>query len=311
MIQWVKVDVQAKHSPRVKLLAARLGLSVADVHLKLEDVWALAYQCSADAMIPGACVDAQGIDAMAERPGFADAMIAVNLAEVRKDGIYVKGTRDRTRELVQRLGAVRTLNTGQPDGDPVRETNEGKTTKRARTGHRSGSPVVISSSGSGDLFSSSELPESGSGFDLEAIYALYPNKRGKSRGMKIAERQVRSSADYMALRTAVMNYAADLKATGRYAMHFGTFMGEWRDWVAMGTPDVEAAPKPEANPLPLEFQRIHESCAWMEWSRLMDLETRIERAGFRPPWWDHPMRIAMTEDRDGYPVKRLGPAGAA
>lgn len=88
-----------------------------------------------------------------------------------------------------------------------------------------------------------------SAFDLDGAYALYPRKEGKTRGMKIAARDVRTPEDYEALRRAIGNYARiqELRGTeAKYIKHFATFMGEWRDWVDVAPP-VSSSARPNSS----------------------------------------------------------------
>lgn len=66
-------------------------------------------------------------------------------------------------------------------------------------------------------------------FDFEAVYALYPRKEGKTRGLAKCEKQIKSREDYERLLMAVKHYAES--AERPYVKHFDTFMGEWRDWI--------------------------------------------------------------------------------
>ena len=68
--------------------------------------------------------------------------------------------------------------------------------------------------------------------DLEAVYQKYPLKKGKSRGMKKIQREIKTPDDFERFSKAVDNYANDVKNTEpRYIKHFSTFVSEWTDWV--------------------------------------------------------------------------------
>lgn len=74
---------------------------------------------------------------------------------------------------------------------------------------------------------------------LNEIYQLYPNKKGKQRGMKLAAKL--SPGQLPWLHQAVVNYSAEcrrLKTEPRYVKHFSTFMACWEDY-------VESEGKPE------------------------------------------------------------------
>ena len=69
---------------------------------------------------------------------------------------------------------------------------------------------------------------------IEAAYRSYPRKLGKSPGMKIARREIRSLAAAETLKMAIWNYRKHLekeKVEAKFIMHFSTFMSEWTDWL--------------------------------------------------------------------------------
>lgn len=76
-------------------------------------------------------------------------------------------------------------------------------------------------------------------FDLELIYQSYPLKKGKSGGIKIAKREIKTQNDYDRLMKAVKNYAAEvlrLQRPPEYTKQFDTFMRQWHDWVDFVAP---------------------------------------------------------------------------
>jgi hypothetical protein len=88
-------------------------------------------------------------------------------------------------------------------------------------------------------------------FDFEAVYALYPRKEGRKKGLARCRSSVKSRSKYDALLRAVKNYAATVTDVS-YAKHFDTFMGCWEDYVDAGllTPRQVAKPSitaPSAN----------------------------------------------------------------
>jgi hypothetical protein len=83
-------------------------------------------------------------------------------------------------------------------------------------------------------------------FDLDAVYEAYPRKKGKTPGMKIAQREIRTRADYAAFDAAVKSYAAEV--TGRkpdHVLYFSTFMNQWRDYIPKGETSTQGAPAAE------------------------------------------------------------------
>lgn len=67
-------------------------------------------------------------------------------------------------------------------------------------------------------------------FDFEAVYAKYPRKEGKKRGMARCKAQITTPEKYAALVKAVENYAAGVREL-QYAKHFSSFMLCWEDYV--------------------------------------------------------------------------------
>ncbi len=86
----VNVDDIAFMDRRFKLLGGRLGMPWQEALGRCLPVWALAY-ARRTAILP-----AGDIDALAERPGFADAMVSVELASDESSGdVYLCGVNDR------------------------------------------------------------------------------------------------------------------------------------------------------------------------------------------------------------------------
>ncbi len=88
-------------------------------------------------------------------------------------------------------------------------------------------------------------------FDFISVYAAYPRKEGRKKGLQRCKTQITTRSKYDALTRAVANYAASLTDV-TYAKHFDTFMGCWEDYVDAGllTPRQTAKPgntAPSAN----------------------------------------------------------------
>lgn len=78
-------------------------------------------------------------------------------------------------------------------------------------------------------------------FDFEALYQKYPRKRGKTRGMKIAERDIRTQKEYDNLSLAIDKYCQVIKkekTDQKYIQLFSTFMNNWLDWLDDGTVQI-------------------------------------------------------------------------
>lgn len=67
--------------------------------------------------------------------------------------------------------------------------------------------------------------------DLEQVYASYPLKKGKSKGLKILAREIKTRAQLSDLRLSVANYSLSVQNTeAKFIKHFSTFATEWHDW---------------------------------------------------------------------------------
>lgn len=72
--------------------------------------------------------------------------------------------------------------------------------------------------------------------DFERLYALYPRKEGKTKGLAKCRTQVRSRARYDDLERAIRNYAASVAGKeAEFVKHFSTFMGCWEEYVEAPT----------------------------------------------------------------------------
>lgn len=80
-------------------------------------------------------------------------------------------------------------------------------------------------------------------FDFAEIYNSFPRKLGKSKGLSICKRIIRTAEEYQLLRNAVQKYKHHVISDGvepKFIMHFSTFMGKWQDWLDdnVGSSDV-------------------------------------------------------------------------
>lgn len=69
-------------------------------------------------------------------------------------------------------------------------------------------------------------------FDFETLYKNYPRREGKTGGIKIAKREIKSPEDFEALSKAIDRYRKVKSGSEpQYILLFSTFMGSWRDWL--------------------------------------------------------------------------------
>ena len=81
--------------------------------------------------------------------------------------------------------------------------------------------------------------------DLLDCYRLYPRKRGKSPGMKLAKRLIKTQDDLVAFRHAIENYKKVIaydETEPQYVMYFSTFMGQWEDFLDDEVVSEESVP---------------------------------------------------------------------
>jgi len=75
-------------------------------------------------------------------------------------------------------------------------------------------------------------------FDFEKIYARFPRKVGKQRGINALKRSIKNAEDYSSLDKALDHYIAYCKANAtehRFIKHFSSWVSEWRDWLDSST----------------------------------------------------------------------------
>ena len=80
--------------------------------------------------------------------------------------------------------------------------------------------------------------------DFDSLYARYPRKEGRKRGMEILRKSIKTEAEYQAFAGAMDNYLALCKREKReakYLLHWKTFVNNWTDYLQ----EIEPA-KPEA-----------------------------------------------------------------
>lgn len=86
-------------------------------------------------------------------------------------------------------------------------------------------------------------------FDLDLLYAKYPRKVGKEKGLAKLKAQIRTQADYEAVGIALNHYVQYCQANQseqRFIKHFATWVSEWRDWLDPNTGKSEDFSKSKA-----------------------------------------------------------------
>jgi uncharacterized protein YdaU (DUF1376 family) len=80
----------------------------------------------------------------------------------------------------------------------------------------------------------------GDAFDFDAVWAAYPRKLGRKKGLARCKSQVTTRSKYDALVKAVGNYRAFVDGKpAEYVKHFDTFMNCWEDWIDPPPPSTD------------------------------------------------------------------------
>lgn len=71
-------------------------------------------------------------------------------------------------------------------------------------------------------------------FNVDDVYALYPKKIGRKKGLERLRRTVKTKEQYADLVTAIKNYAEHVRGQDpKYTKHFDSFVSIWEDWVVV------------------------------------------------------------------------------
>lgn len=261
----VNVDVKILADPRFRLLVFRLKEGVPHVLGRLVMAWMAGYGFKSPILRK------EEVDASAELSGFAEALVAVGLADVQTDAemVRLRGVAERIPYLQSaeergRAGGIasgvsrRTKKSSAIDIDSVSESNDIEANAEANPYQPqekqddrsccfvSANPPSPSPSPSHNTSTPAARSDRVSVGDLEAVYALFPRKLGKTRGMAKARATIRTKEDLARFTTATKNYAALVRREGtedRFIKHWVTFVNCWQDYEGM-----ESKPAPVAHP---------------------------------------------------------------
>lgn len=182
---------------------------------------------------------------------FPPQIESVGLITRRDEGIYVHGSEKQFAWLVQRsnAGKQRKGSKGRNQYSEPKEIADIVQTERFRNANGTLSECLPQSQSQSlkkeeetknkentldQIFGKPKSPAYRPKFDFESVYQRYPRKVGKSKGLKVCERQIKTPEDYDQLSTAVdrySNYCDAQYSEARFVMHFSTFMNSWRDWL--------------------------------------------------------------------------------
>jgi hypothetical protein len=128
----MSIDDKFLRDPRVVKLGRRFGWSRRETMGALLDVFALTYDQESDTLSP------DEIDIAANEAGFADAMIAVDLADRNRDGVRIKGAAERISYLSHKVEAGRIG--GRKSGETRRKKREAQRSSASEANEARGNP---------------------------------------------------------------------------------------------------------------------------------------------------------------------------
>jgi hypothetical protein len=73
-------------------------------------------------------------------------------------------------------------------------------------------------------------------FDFNAVYKIYPRKEGKTKGIEVLSREIKTEEQYNLLMLATRRYADKIKREAietKFTMLFSTFAGRWKDYLPL------------------------------------------------------------------------------
>lgn len=217
-----------------------------------------------------------GIKALVRQVDMPEEVVEVGFSGLIEDGcISLHGTvvvvrnfieaqetssSDQQRKRDQRERARALVNRIEVTGESV--TNRDQESQNVTIGHETGQKVTNGHAQSQAVTNGHSvlccalpdpeeaIPDSpkahrakSSAFDFLAVYAIYPRKDGKSKGLKICAKVIKTQVQYDLLLVAVKRYAAEMRGTEKqFIKHFDTWMGCWTDY-ADDKPGVATTPK--------------------------------------------------------------------
>lgn len=233
----VNMDSSVASDPRFKLVAAALGVKWTEVVGSSFLLWLACYERRSERLRK---VEA---DVAAELSGFADALVAEGLADDCGDGtIVVHGVTERIEFLKRQ--AERGAKGGKSKKKPGAQANAKQTlvqtlstdSQSAQANTLTLTPAlshtptqIIDSAQAAPERVQSEVTRA----ELEAVYAGYPRKQGKERGLTAAVKAIRTRDEFETFRACVehMSRVYRTKDARQFCPHFSTFVNarSWRD----------------------------------------------------------------------------------
>lgn len=170
-----------------------------------------------------------------KKQGCSDLLIEVGLAEKRGNGVYVSGSENQFKWLIQRQIA------GQRGG-----LNKGQAVASGRLAEESGpKPLSLTHSltqnkkENTNVFSKKNKPKKQAKQvfegNLEHLYEKYPRKMGKSKGLEKLAKIIKTETDLAEFERALDRFitlTAKNKTEPQFIPHFSTFVNShWQDYL--------------------------------------------------------------------------------
>lgn len=165
------------------------------------------------------------------------AIMECGLAEAREGGIYVRGSDEQFRWLVQRIDAGR-------KGGLAKSNKKDLSLAVAKRSLAVAKPLTLTlthtKKNNNTLYDSGESHRQD--FNLNLIYQEYPRRRGqtnKGKGLEKLKKLIKTEADFELALAAVRGYRAHLVSQGKvnteFVKMFSSFwdaQGDWKEWAA-------------------------------------------------------------------------------
>jgi hypothetical protein len=170
-----------------------------------------------------------------ETAELTEALVDCGFVEHRDDGYYAKGSAEQFEWLFECREAGRRGGNKRAQNASEAAENEDQGNPKGTLADPKGSQASLLSSLSSKELNTIMLKKPKiSAVELEHAYRDFPRKQGKSAGMKIAEREIRTPDDLALLRQAITRFRdfhIREKTDPKFIPYFKTFMSHWREWL--------------------------------------------------------------------------------
>ena len=178
------------------------------------------------------------------REGMAPELLDSGFAQLKKGGIYVRGSEYQFKWLLQKQKAGIKSSIARLNRSKNNENNNLSAATLLPTPVNGRSTPV---NGSQPLALSLTLSKESiykPQFAIEDLYQLYPRKLGKKKGLLTLTRLINNQKKFDDVKTEIINYSAFLKkeqVEPKFIKHFPTFINNYTDWLDLeaGSTDIQ------------------------------------------------------------------------